>query len=289
MKTADVFLREGEAALRPSPDAMADARLLLAFALGKEPSFPVSVTQVTQEQAAQFAALLERRRAGEPTQYILGEAYFMGYRFYVDQNVLIPRQDTETLAEAALEDLANRQGSVKVLDLCTGSGALAVSLKLRGEEPRTDEEDGTITIAMTATDLSLQALQVARRNAEALGALVETAQGDLFAAVGDARFDLIVCNPPYLSKTDMRLLQPEVRLEPEMALYGGEDGLDLYRRLARESRAHLRRGGLLLMEVGASQAEDVVALFEDGDEYDELFIVNDLNGIQRVVGARVDG
>lgn len=270
MKAAQL-LKEGENRLLPSPDARWDARELLEAALEIPHSAFVRrlVHDVSDKEIERFFKLIERRKAGEPTQYILGKAWFMGLEYKVDSRVLIPRQDTELLCETALE-FAKMNGCRNALDLCTGSGALAVALSALGG------------LSVTATDLSEDALCVAKTNAENNHAEVVFRQGDLFSALmPENTFDLIVCNPPYLTQRDMDHLQSEVKKEPSMALFGGEDGLIFYRRLAEEAKSHLSPGGALLMEIGAEQGESVPALFSGW----KTRVLKDLNGLDRVVEA----
>ncbi len=214
---------------------------------------------------------VKRRARGEPLGYVQGRAYFMGLEFAVDARVLIPRQDTETLCEAAIGFLRARGGGA-ALDLCTGSGALAVAIAKACPGAR-----------VSAADISGGALEVAQKNARAHGARVRFYQGDLFAPLPDARFDLIVTNPPYISDAEMETLQREVRWEPALALRGGADGLDFYRRIACEAGARLSPGGALMAEVGAGQSRRVAALFEAALPDARLEIARDLNGIERVV------
>lgn len=261
-------LAKAQRQLLPSPDCKRDAHLLMERVLGFDR--PLRVLDLgralTQAQQDAYMALLGRRQAGEPTQYILGQAYFMGLCLHVDQRVLIPRQDTETLCELALHSI-RRQGYQSVLDLCTGSGALAVALgRLSGAR-------------ISASDLSQDALDVARQNAQANGVEVSFYRGDLLAALEDgARFDLIVSNPPYLSKADMQAIAPELRREPAMALLAGEDGLEIYRRIAGGAGRHINPKGRLYLEVGQGQARAVAAMF---GEKTQLHL--DLLGIERVV------
>ncbi|MDL2205589.1 peptide chain release factor N(5)-glutamine methyltransferase [Eubacteriales bacterium OttesenSCG-928-N13] len=220
---------------------------------------------LTEKQLVQLEEWLSRREAGEPLQYVQGYAWFMGLRFFVDRRVLIPRQDTETLCEAALERLP--QGA-RVLDLCTGSGALAVAIA----HIRPDAQ-------VSAADISLDALDVARENAASQGARIALYQGDLFDAVPDQVFDLIASNPPYIREDEMPLLQAEVRREPALALRAGEDGLVFYRRIAQTYMDHLVIGGRLLLEVGIHQADAVRRMFP-GQRTETR---RDLGGIERVV------
>ncbi len=210
---------------------------------------------------------LEERLTGRPLQYVQGCTWFMGHRFLVDERVLIPRQDTETLCELAISRIGD--GQPDVLDLCTGSGAVGISIALACKGAR-----------VYASDISRDALDVARKNGELLGAAVTFLEGDLFAAVQGMRFDLIACNPPYLEAGDMESLQTEVAHEPALALCGGADGLDFYRRVAREAGAFLRPGGLLLLEAGAGQAQAVAGLLGGAKLHP------DLSGTHRVVEKR---
>ena len=250
-----------------NPDAKVDVRILLEEILGLK-SLNLSANRaVSETEISQLEAALSRRIAGEPLQYILGKAWWMGLCLRVDRRVLIPRQDTETLAELALQFLRPIP-SPRVLDLCTGSGAIGLCIAH-------DRSDARVTLA----DISSEALEVARENARLLGAQVETAQGDLFAPLVGREFDLIACNPPYIPTGEIEGLQVEVQKEPRLALDGGADGLDFYRTIAKDAPEHLAEGGYLLLEVGIGQAEAVVALV--GGE-----AVRDLNGVERVVWTR---
>ena len=230
--------------------------------------------QLDGGQLSALNACLERRLAGEPVQYILQRADFMGLKFYVDSRVLIPRQDTETLVENAIVELQGRTAP-KVLDLCCGSGCIGLSIATLLPHAK-----------VTLSDISSDALDVAKKNAKALDAEVTFRHGDLFKAVGKEKYDLIASNPPYIPAADMAVLQREVRFEPELALYGGEDGLDIYRRIAEGAAAHLNEGGALLMEVGEGEAKDVLALVQEHMDCADSGIIRDLNGIERIVWAR---
>ncbi|MBQ8088155.1 MAG: peptide chain release factor N(5)-glutamine methyltransferase [Clostridia bacterium] len=218
--------------------------------------------------------LLARRASGEPVQYILGSASFMGLRFEVDGRVLIPRQDTETLVEALVVAVRALEAP-KVLDLCTGSGAIGLSLKTLA--PKAE---------VTLTDISRDALEVAHRNARLLNVEAEFRHGDLFRAVGKERFDIIASNPPYIPTEELSHLQREVQAEPVLALDGGADGLDFYRRIAQEAPRHLLPDGAVYLEVGAGEAEAVLALLRKHLRCVDSGVIDDLNGIARVVWAR---
>ncbi len=258
------------------PDPQIDAKWIAEDTLGltrTELHFE-STRAVDDAELERLDERLRRRAEGEPVQYILHSAYFMGLKFYVDDRVLIPRQDTETLVEAVIVALHELE-SPDVLDLCAGSGAIGLSVKTLIPSAN-----------VTLTDISRDALEVARRNAHDLNADVEVRHGDLFRAVGRDRFDLIASNPPYIPHADLASLQREVKREPALALDGGSDGLEVYRRIAAEAGAHLKPGGYLYLEVGIGEADRVLELVQEGVECAQSGILNDLNGIPRVVWAR---
>ncbi|MBR6220697.1 MAG: peptide chain release factor N(5)-glutamine methyltransferase [Clostridia bacterium] len=278
--TISDWLGRAKARLETSgcPDPDIDARWIAEDCLGMtraELKFE-SDRAVDREQLYRLEAMLDRRAAGEPVQYILGSADFMGLRFEVTPDVLIPRQDTETLVENALIDLRARDGAPALLDLCAGSGCIGLSLASLAP-------DAKVTLA----DVSREALDVARRNMHALGVKAELKQGDLFAAVGKERFDVIASNPPYIPRPDLAGLQREVTFEPRLALDGGEDGLDFYRRIAETAGDHLKRGGAIYLEVGIGEAGAVLALLKAHLPCVEAGTIKDLNGVERVVYARM--
>lgn len=251
-------------------ESLQQAKLLVAAVIGAEADALMVHTwmDVTDEQLVIIGDLLERRLKGEPLQYILGEWEFMGLPFYVDERALIPRQDTELLCEKAIE-IVRKNHCKSLLDLCTGSGCLAVSIAKLAE---TD-------LLVTASDVSAEALALAKENAalNAVDASIEWVESDLFEKITGA-FDLIVCNPPYLTHSDMEQLQTEVTFEPRLALFGGDDGLDVYRRISGEYKAHLNPGGALLLEIGSTQAESVAALFQN-----VTAVYSDICGNPRVI------
>ena len=247
-------------------EALQQAKEIVAAVIGAETSALAvhSWVQVTEEQMSMIGDLVEQRLSGQPLQYILGEWEFYGLPFYVDERALIPRQDTELLVETAISMIQQR-GYQSCLDLCTGSGCIAVSIAKHAQ------------ISVTASDISVDALELAQENAALNEVRVTFVESDLFDRI-DGKFDLICCNPPYLSKEDMEHLQKEVSFEPALALYGGADGLDFYRRIANEYQAHLNLGGALLLEIGSTQAETAAALFAA-----KTSVLNDLAGNPRVL------
>lgn len=245
--------------------AALEAQVLAAHALGVERTWVLAHPE-TPVEGRGLEVLLSRRLAREPLAYILGWREFYGRPFSVRPGVLIPRQETELLVELALELMPD---GARVLDIGVGSGAIAITIAL--ERP-----DGTVV----ATDISDAALEIARGNAHALHANVSIVKGDLFPPLAELPFDLIVSNPPYVAEGDA--IGADVRHEPAEALFAGQDGLDVYRRLAVEGRKHLATGGALLLEVGAGQARQVREVFEAAG-WTHKETRSDLGGQERVV------
>ncbi len=275
--TIQQALRDAAAQLAAAqiPDPAQDALLMLSHILHREP-FAVrldGMKELSPEDSARYRALLLHRAQRQPLQYLLGEQWFYALPFYVDDRVLIPRQETESLCELGIGFLTPLP-SPRALDLCTGSGAIAVTLKHNCPHAQ-----------VWAADLSPDALAVARRNAGAHKAEIAFYEGDLFAPLAGMTFDLILSNPPYIETADCAALQEEVRREPLMALDGGTDGLDFYRRIAHEAHLHLTPGGMLAMEIGCTQAEAVSALLAETNAYRDIAVVRDLYGMERIVKA----
>jgi release factor glutamine methyltransferase len=233
-----------------------------------------------KEELASFRALIERRTAGEPTQYLTGRREFYGHSFRVDPRVLIPRPETELLVEEVLRALP-REGESRVLELGAGSGCISVSIAL-----------GNARARVVATELSPEALEVARGNAEGLGVAnrVELRRGDLFQPLAPSeRFEVVVSNPPYVPRAELSALSAEVRKEPLLALDGGEDGLDVIRRIVAEAPTWLLPGGLLALEIGDGQGDRVRSLLEAAG-YGSVRIERDLARHDRMAfGTRPRG
>lgn len=280
-KTYRELYEEGRRILEQAglPDAALDARFLLEEVCGTNLQtllvFPEK--KVTEEEVNQYRAFIQRRKDREPTAMILGEWDFMGLTFRLNKSTLIPEQDTEVLVETALEELKRRglgEAPLRILDLCTGSGCILLSLlhELRNA-------------GGLGTDLSEEALEAARENAVRLGLQERAAfrQGDLWEPVGDERFDLIVSNPPYVPTKVIPTLEPEVRCgEPYAALDGGEDGLVFYRRIMREAAGHLKPSGIIIVESGFDEAPQIAALMQD-QKLRGIRTVKDYGGLDRVV------
>ncbi|MBX3185790.1 MAG: peptide chain release factor N(5)-glutamine methyltransferase [Labilithrix sp.] len=258
-----------------------DAELIVAHALGIDRMRVILDAErpLDERELSTLRDLVKRRRAYEPIAYLRGEREFYGLRFRVDKRVLVPRPDTETLVDVALARTARVSLSMRMLDLCTGSGCVAIAIAR--QRP---------TSAVFATDVSPDAIAVARENALRLGAYnVAFEEADLFAAkmIQGVRFDVVTANPPYIASGEIETLQPDVRdHEPRLALDGGADGLDLVRRIVAEAPEHLAPGGALAMEVGAGEAAATVELFE-ARGFREIRVDRDIARIERVVSGLV--
>jgi release factor glutamine methyltransferase len=283
------WIRHGESQLMqgPHPDrARLDAEILLQHTLGKDKAWLMAHGKEGFGgcKAINYSSLLDRRAKGEPIQYILGEQEFYGLPFRVTPDVLIPRPETEILVDRILEwsfRFLGRPEPVRVVDVGTGSGAIAVALARKLPFVVTSKTE------FTAIDLSDAALAVARFNAARNGVAdrIRFLRGDLFEPVPDQRFDIVVSNPPYVSHADRELLPIEVRdFEPGLALFGGDDGLEVYRRLIPAALEVLVPGGLLALELGSEQDGAIAALLAAaGFRNAQLF--PDMRGIPRVAMA----
>lgn len=254
-----------------------EARILLGHALRVERSWVVAHGRdpVPDVQAQAVEALFARRRAGEPIAYITGEREFYGLSLHVTTSVLIPRPETELVVDQALTLIAGRK-TPKVLDLCTGSGAIAVSIA-----------HARLDVQVCASDASAEALDVAFRNASRHAVAVRFVQGDWFITLAEERFDVIASNPPYVADGDSHLAQGDLRFEPHAALRGGPDGMDCIRRIAAAARTHLTSGGWLVFEHGCDQGPACVRLLV-GLGYTNVTDTRDLSGLPRVCSGQFD-
>lgn len=269
--TLGELLRMGEEILAKAdvPEAGINAWYLFAHCFHMERSrfFLCREETVSDEERKEYEKLLAKRMARIPLEHITHETEFMGLGFYVDERVLIPRQDTECLVEEVLKISAGK----KVLDLCTGSGCIGISLAALGK-----------CAAVTLSDISADALAVARKNAEENKVQVNFVESDLFRHI-TGKFDIIVSNPPYIPTADIASLMPEVRdHDPLLALDGKEDGLAFYRRIISESRNYLEPEGKLYFEIGYDQGEAVKRLMEQTG-FIRVEIKQDLAGLDRMI------
>lgn len=261
-------VRERLKEIAPSADE-SDIDWILVEVTEKRRSELALMRSVTKEQFEAARAIAEKMKDGAPLQYALGSTEFFGIRLGVDPAVLIPRPETEELAEKVIEEVRSRGGG-RVLDLCTGSGAIAIAVAKNSPAE------------VTATDVSEAACTVARANAAGAGASVKVLAGDMFAPVAEEKFDVIVSNPPYIPHGDIAGLQDRVKkFEPLSALDGGEDGLDFYRTIAREGAERLTEGGVIFLEFGEGQADAVKELFAAFDTE----VYRDMQGKERMLRA----
>lgn len=277
MQTLESLLKKGTTILKDNglEEAGLDAWLLLEFKTGKNRAyyFAHGDEPVSDETAAEYLTLIGRRAGHIPVQQLTHQAFFMGYEFYVNENVLIPRQDTETLVEEALKVV---KPGMKVLDMCTGSGCIIVSIVHNVPE-----------VEGTATDISKQALLVAKENAKLNQVSVTFERSDLFDNV-TGTYDVIVSNPPYIRTGEVVKLMPEVQeFEPMEALDGKEDGLYFYRKIIKECKAYLKPGGHILFEIGYDQGEAVSGLLKEAG-FKNVTVIKDLAHNDRVVTGMED-
>jgi len=212
-----------------------------------------------------------------PIQYITNNQEFMKLNFYVDKNVLIPQPDTEILVEEVIE-ISKKINSKKILDLCTGSGAIGVSLAKY-----------LPNCEITAVDISKKALQIAKKNAiiNEVEKQITFISSDLFSNLESQKFDIIVSNPPYIKRNDIENLEEQVKKEPLIALDGGEDGLDFYKKIIKEAHKYLVSEGYLCLEIGYNQKDEVIKLIEKEETFKNIYSKKDLYGIDRIIIAEM--
>lgn len=259
-----------------SDEADIEAAILLEFVCNTERgdlfSHPERLLSVDEEK--KYFSLIERRNEKEPVQYITGKTYFYGLEFFCDKSVLIPRFDTEVLVEEVIKRAPKNS---ELLDLCTGSGCIAICVKHERED-----------IVVSASDISKEALLVAEKNKDRYNLDIKLIRSDLFENI-DKKFDIIVSNPPYIPTKVISGLEDKVKdFEPKGALDGGEDGLDFYKVIAKEAVNYLKDESILIMEIGFDQGEDVSDILHDNG-YKNIEVIKDLNGLDRVVYAVFGG
>lgn len=261
-------------------DAHIDAELLALYVLGytKLERILNANKQVEEEDIIRYKGYIDKRSQGIPLQYITNEQEFMGLSFYVDPSVLIPRQDTETLVETLIERYKQTPFN-QIIEIGVGSGCISISLaKFLGD------------VRITGIDISKEALVIAEKNAKTnqVQERIKWVHGDILTGyTGGRNVDLIVSNPPYISTHEYNALDPDVKeREPMLALEGGADGLDFYRKITSQSKEYLTQGGMLAYEIGYNQGESVVALLEESG-FTQIEIIKDLAHKDRVVLGRL--
>ena len=251
------------------------ARLLLQFVLKKPRQYLIVYDnqKLTKLQEKEYLESIERLKQGEPIEHITHHKEFMKLNFYVDENVLIPRQDTEILVEEVIK-IAKKIKAKKILDLCTGSGAIAISLAKYLEN-----------VKLTALDISGKALDIAIANAKnnQVQDQITFVESNLFEELGQEKYDIIVSNPPYIKREVLNTLDREVKKEPRLALDGGEDGLDFYRKIIDQAYNYLKYSGYICLEIGYDQKEAVFKIIEDKKQYINTSCIKDLYDNDRVI------
>ena len=259
-------------------NARLDAEVLLAYVLNwRRLALYVHVAkELTDEQIARYENLILRRLDRIPVAYLVGHKEFMGLNFAVTPDVLIPRVDTEVLAQGVIEHLQEFDGDIKLADLGVGSGAICISILKFVEN-----------VTAAAVDISPNALDVARFNAEKFNVAdrINFYEGSWFEPLKGQKFDVIISNPPYIPTADFENIQPEIETEPHLALDGGKDGLDFYKKIISAAPEFLNDAGFLAVEIGINQAAAVTDLLKAGGAFNYIQIWKDLAGIERVVAA----
>ena len=282
MKIKEV-IEEGKNVLSKNniEDNVIVTRELLAFVLGVEKQYLVIhlADELNAEDYIKFKENINKLINGKPLQYITNNQEFMGLNFFVNENVLIPQPDTEIIVEETLKkckELLLKNGKIKILDLCTGSGAIAVSLSIfLGDEAE-----------VFASDISTKALEVAKYNNGKNNTNVRFIESNLFENIQEQKFNIIVSNPPYIRSDVINKLSKQVQNEPHLALDGGEDGLKFYKKIIEQSCNYIENGYLIL-EIGYDQKEDVENLLKENKNYSEIKTIQDLSGNDRCVIAKV--
>ena len=255
------------------------ARLLLQYVLKKPRQYLIVYDnqKLTELQEKEYLKYIELLKQGEPIEHITHQKEFMKLNFYVDENVLIPRQDTEVLVEEVIK-IAKKINAKKILDLCTGSGAIAVSLAKYLEN-----------VQLTALDISGKALDIAISNAKNnhVQEKITFVESNLFEDLAQEKYDIIVSNPPYIKRKEIENLDMEVRREPKIALDGGEDGLDFYKKIIDKGYEYLKYGGYICLEIGYDQKEEVMKIIDDKKQYINTYCKKDLYDNDRVIVTKI--
>ena len=255
------------------------ARLLLQYVLKKPRQYLIVYDnqKLTEKEEQDYLKYIELLKQGEPIEHITHQKEFMKLNFYVDENVLIPRQDTEVLVEEVMK-IAKKNRAKKILDLCTGSGAIAVSLAKYLEN-----------IQLTALDISGKALDIAIANAKNnhVQDKITFVESNLFQNLGQEKYDIIVSNPPYIRRKELEILDREVKREPQIALDGGEDGLDFYRKIIDIGYQYLKYGGYICLEIGYDQKEEIMQIIKDKKQYINTYCKKDLYDNDRIIVTKL--
>ena len=266
-------------------DATIKADILLQFVLNMNKTELIikQEQEVIEKDKYTYLSYIKEIVNGKPVQYITKQKEFMKLNFYVDENVLIPQPDTEILVEEAIKKIneIKKVKNIKVLDLCTGSGAIAVSIKKYADNSKKNVE-------VYASDISENAIKIANKNAKRNNVKINFILSDMFKKIKEKDFDIILSNPPYIETTTIDTLSKEVQNEPYIALNGGEDGLEFYRIIAKNGYNYLTKNGSILLEIGYNQKEKVIQIFDDTKKYSEIKNKKDLSGNDRLIEIDVN-
>lgn len=256
--------------LKNIDDKSLKVRLILSHFMNVEKNYLITHDdeELSDEIEEKYKQGIEKLSKDVPLQYITNTQECYGMKFKVNENVLIPRYDTEILIEETLKLAKDKD---KILDMCTGSGIIAITLAKNVEKSN-----------VFACDISLEALKVAKENNELHNTNVKFINSNLFENIEEKNFDIIVSNPPYITEKEMQKLENQVRKEPELALYGGVDGLDFYRKITENAKEYLKKEGLLIFEIGYKQKEDVSKILIE-NKFKNIKCVKDLQGLDRVI------
>jgi release factor glutamine methyltransferase len=274
LKTAEEILKSNGI-----PEPKSDAEVLLSFILQiKRSRLPIiRDKRLTGKYISQYKKYIFRRLKREPVAYITGHIGFMDFELKVNRSVLIPRAETELLVETALI-FGKKEHKKSILDLCTGSGCIAISLAKLGNFK-----------SITASDISKDALDIAKLNARTNNAVnINFIESNMFNGIGDRKFDIVISNPPYVSEAEYSFLEPEISYEPKIALIAQNNGLFFYKEIGSKSNHYLKDAGFVILELNANKSDEVKQIFLD-KLYKDIEIINDYAGLPRILKARVDG
>ena len=260
-------------------DSFNIARILMAYTINKTKEYLIiNDKEILNDEALEiYNTYINRIKGGYPLQYITKNQEFMKLDFYVDDNVLIPQPDTEILVENVINICKTEYTgkTIRVLDLCTGSGAIAISIKKYVDN-----------VEVIATDISNNALKVAEKNARLNNVEIKLLESDMFKDI-DGKYDIIVSNPPYIEKETLQTLPKDVQYEPSLALDGGVDGLDFYREISKNAYKYLNEGGYLALEIGYNQKDNVIKILESEQKYEDIKCIKDLSDNDRVIISKL--
>ena len=273
--TIQEALNQGMNEIKGTESPKLKARLLMQYILKQTRQYVIvnDMKELDEMQEKQYFEAIDKIKKGFPIEHITHQKEFMKLNFFVDKNVLIPRQDTEILVEEVIK-IANKIGATKILDLCTGSGAIGISLAKYLSK-----------CGLTLVDISKEAIQIAKKNANIneVENKITFIHSNLFDNLESQKFDIIVSNPPYIKTEDITNLESQVKKEPYIALNGGQDGLEFYRKIIKEAYKYLNKGGYLCLEIGFDQKYDVIEIIENEERFEQTYAKKDLYDNDRII------